>query len=32
LRFKLHRIACGKNIANGPTPAVVQKTTFSDDR
>ena len=32
LRFKLHRIACGKNIGNGPTPADVQKTTFSDDR
>jgi hypothetical protein len=32
LRFKLHRIACGKNIGDGPTPADVQKTTFSDDR
>ncbi|HEY6370959.1 MAG TPA: hypothetical protein VIX37_10290 [Candidatus Sulfotelmatobacter sp.] len=32
LRFKLHRIASGKNIVNGPTPADVQKTTFSDDR
>lgn len=32
LRFKLHRIACGKNIGNAPTPADVQKTTFSDDR
>ncbi|MGA8507892.1 MAG: hypothetical protein WB762_19975 [Candidatus Sulfotelmatobacter sp.] len=32
LRYKLHRIANGKNIANGPTPADVHKTTFSDDR
>jgi hypothetical protein len=32
LRFKLHRIACGKNIGNGPNPADVQKTTFSGDR
>jgi hypothetical protein len=32
LRFKLHRIANGKNIGNKPTPADVQKTTFSDDR
>jgi hypothetical protein len=32
LRYKLHRIASDKNIANGSTPADVQKTTFSDDR
>jgi hypothetical protein len=32
LRFKLHRIASGKNVSNEPTPADVQKTTFSDDR
>jgi hypothetical protein len=32
LRYKLHRIASGKNIANGSPPADVQKTTFSDDR
>lgn len=32
LRFKLHRIASGNNVGNAPTPADVQKTTFSDDR
>ena len=32
LRYKLHRIASSKNIANGSPPADVQKTTFSDDR
>jgi hypothetical protein len=32
LRFKLHRIACGKNVGKAPTPADVQKNTFSDDR
>ena len=32
LRYKLHRIASGKIIANGSPPADVQKTTFSDDR
>jgi hypothetical protein len=32
LRFKLHRIASGKNTGDGPPPADVQKTTFSDDR
>ena len=32
LRYKFHRIASGKNIANGSPPADVQKTTFSDDR
>jgi hypothetical protein len=32
LRSKLHRIASGKNVGYGPTPADVQKTTFSDDR
>jgi hypothetical protein len=32
LRYKLHRIANGKNIANELPPADVQKTTFSDDR
>jgi hypothetical protein len=32
LRYKLHRIASGKNIANGRTPADIQKTTFSNDR
>jgi hypothetical protein len=32
LRYKLHRIASGKNTANELLPANVQKTTFSDDR
>jgi hypothetical protein len=32
LRYKLHRIASGKNTANELPPPNVQKTTFSDDR